>query len=125
MSPPASGIRKRSRADCTGHSRWTRRFFNEFDLLITPTLPVTAFETSAPKPPELPDRGLVDWISYTYPMNLCGLPSASVPCGFTAAGLPVGLQVTSRVNRETDIFRAATAFEEARPWADKRPALNT
>lgn len=100
-----------------------RKFLNEYDLLVTPTLPVTAFDAAEPKPPELPDRNVVNWISYTYPMNLCGVPSASIPCGFASDGLPVGLQLTSRVNREVDIFRAAAKFEEARPWAQRKPGI--
>lgn len=100
-----------------------RKFLNEYDLLVTPTLPVTAFDTAEPKPPELPDRNVVNWISYTYPMNLCGVPSASIPCGFASDGLPVGLQLTSRANREVDIFRAAAKFEEARPWAQRKPGI--
>jgi Asp-tRNA(Asn)/Glu-tRNA(Gln) amidotransferase A subunit family amidase len=100
-----------------------RKFLNEFDLLITPTLPVAAFDATEQQPPELPHKNAVNWTSYTYPMNLCGLPSASMPCGFTSEGLPVGLQITSRVNRETDIFQAAAAFEAARPWGDRRPGL--
>ena len=102
-----------------------REFFNEYDLLATATLPVTAFDATLQQPPDLADRNQVNWISYTYPMNLCGLPSASVPCGFTDGGLPVGLQLTSRTNRETDIFRAAAAFEAARPWGDVRPGSRT
>ena len=100
-----------------------RRFFNKYDLLVTPTLPVAAFDATLQMPPGLPARNSVNWTSYTYPMNLCGLPSASVPCGFTGDGLPIGLQLTSRANRETDIFQAAAGFEAARPWGDLRPDL--
>lgn len=102
-----------------------RKFLNEYDLLVTPTLPVAAFDADRTMPPDQPGRNLVNWISYTYPMNLCGMPAASVPCGFTAAGLPVGLQLVSRVNREVDIFRAAARFEEIRPWVDRIPSIET
>ncbi len=100
-----------------------RKFFNEYDLLITPTLPVAAFDATLEMPPRVPTRNSINWTSYTYPPNLCGLPSASLPCGFTGDGLPIGLQLTSRANREIDIFRAAAAFEMARPWGDLRPDL--
>ena len=100
-----------------------RKFFDDFDLLLTPTLPVPAFDADLQKPPELPEKNIVNWISYTYPMNLCGLPSASLPCGLTRDGLPVGLQLTGRLNRETDIFRAASAFEVVRPWINNKPAM--
>lgn len=99
-------------------------FFADYDLLLTPTLPVTAFDVGNDYPP---GRGSADnnigWITYTYPFNLTGLPAASVPCGFVD-GLPVGLQIVGRHLGEVDIFRAAAAFEAARPWADKKPPLN-
>lgn len=100
-----------------------RVFFEDYDLLLTPTLPVPAFDVGLNVPPELPDRNIVSWVYYTYPFNLTGQPAASIPAGWTEDGLPVGLQMISRINRETDIFRAAAAFEAARPWADRRPAL--
>ena len=100
-----------------------RRFFEQYDLLVTPTLPVPAFGAGVNVPPELPDRNVVSWVYYTYPFNLTGNPAASVPCGFTADGLPVGLQVIARTNRETDVLRLSAAFESARPWANSYPEL--
>lgn len=100
-----------------------RQFMGRYDLLLSPTVPVPAFEAGLQAPPELPEKNPVNWVSYTYPVNLCGLPAASVPCGFSAGGLPIGLQMIARANRETDIFRAAAAFETACPWADTRPNL--
>jgi aspartyl-tRNA(Asn)/glutamyl-tRNA(Gln) amidotransferase subunit A len=100
-----------------------RNFFARFDLLMTPTLPVPAFDIGRDVPLELAGESIVGWVAYTYPVNLCGLPAASVPCGFTRDGLPVGLHMVSRVLRETDILRAAAAFEAARPWADVKPKL--
>jgi Asp-tRNA(Asn)/Glu-tRNA(Gln) amidotransferase A subunit family amidase len=100
-----------------------RAFFERFDLLMTPTLPVAAFDVGRDTPPELAGANIVSWVAYTYPVNLCGLPAASVPCGFTRGGLPVGLHMVSRALCETDIFRAAAAFEAVRPWADKKPKL--
>jgi aspartyl-tRNA(Asn)/glutamyl-tRNA(Gln) amidotransferase subunit A len=100
-----------------------RQFFENYDLLMTPTTPVTAFELGRDVPPELEGANIVSWIAYTYPVNLCGLPAASVPCGFTQEGLPVGLHIVAKALGETDILRAAAAFEQARPWADKKPPL--
>lgn len=94
-----------------------RQFFVRYDLLLTPTLPVPAFGAGVNAPPELPDRNVVSWVYYTYPFNLTGNPAASVPCGFTAEGLPVGLQVVAATNREADMLRLSVAFESARPWA--------
>ena len=99
-------------------------FFRDYDLLLTPTLPVTAFDAGEDY---APGRGtaenVIGWITYTYPFNLTGLPAASVPCGFVD-DLPVGLQIVGRHLGEADIFRAAAAFEEARPWSDRKPPLN-
>ena len=98
-----------------------RAFFEPFDLLLSPTLPSAAFDVGLNTPPQLPDRNIVSWVYYTYPFNLTGQPAASIPAGFTRAGLPVGLQMVAKINHETDIFRAAAAFEAARPWADAKP----
>jgi Asp-tRNA(Asn)/Glu-tRNA(Gln) amidotransferase A subunit family amidase len=100
-----------------------RRFFESYDLLLTPTLPVPPFGAGVDVPPELPGRSIVSWVYYTYPFNLTGNPAASIPCGFTGDGLPVGLQMVVGTNRETDLLRAAAAFETARPWAQILPGL--
>jgi aspartyl-tRNA(Asn)/glutamyl-tRNA(Gln) amidotransferase subunit A len=100
-----------------------RRFFEHYDLLLSPTLPVSGVDAGVAVPPALADRNIVTWVCYTYPFNLTGQPAASVPAGFTAAGLPVGLQIVARPYREEDVFCAAAALESARPWVARRPAL--
>jgi Asp-tRNA(Asn)/Glu-tRNA(Gln) amidotransferase A subunit family amidase len=72
-------------------------------------------------PAGLEDRNPVSWVYYTYPFNLTGNPAASVPCGFTRAGMPVGLQIVARTLREVDLFRVAGVLETVAPWADRRP----
>jgi Asp-tRNA(Asn)/Glu-tRNA(Gln) amidotransferase A subunit family amidase len=101
-----------------------RSFFEDFDLIVTPTLPTTAFDATQSKPPGFPNDNIVSWVSYTYPFNLTGNPAASIPCGFTKSGLPVGMQIVSQAMREVDIFRLASAFETARPWAQHIPSLD-
>jgi aspartyl-tRNA(Asn)/glutamyl-tRNA(Gln) amidotransferase subunit A len=98
-----------------------RRFFEDYDLLLSPTLPVAGVDAGVAIPPGLADRNIVTWVCYTYPFNLTGQPAASIPAGFTAAGLPVGLQLIARPYREEDLFTAAAAFEEVRPWASRKP----
>jgi Asp-tRNA(Asn)/Glu-tRNA(Gln) amidotransferase A subunit family amidase len=101
-----------------------RTFFESIDLLVTPTVPVPAFAVGLDVPPQLPQRNVVSWQYYTYPFNLTGQPAASVPAGFTAAGLPVGLQLVAKINHETDLFRAAAALESVRPWEGRRPSAH-
>jgi len=100
-----------------------RQFFERYDLLLSPTLPVPAFNAGDNLPPGHEDANIVSWVRYTYPFNLTGHPAASVPAGFTSDGLPVGLQIVSGALREPDILAASAAFEKARPWADKRPPV--
>ena len=100
-----------------------RLFFERYDLLLSPTLPCAAFDVGRDTPPGLEARNIVSWVYYTYPFNLTGQPAASIPAGFSAAGLPVGLQMVAGINREVDILRAAAALEEAAPWAERRPPL--
>lgn len=98
-----------------------RQFFETYDLLLSPTLPVSGVEAGTSLPPGHEHRNIVSWVYYAYPFNLTGQPAASIPAGFAADGLPVGLQMVSRINAETDIFRAAAAFEALRPWGHERP----
>jgi len=63
----------------------------------------------------------IEWALLTYAFTVVGLPAISVPCGFTRAGLPVGLQIVGGWRAETTVLRAAAAFEAAAPWAHLRP----
>jgi aspartyl-tRNA(Asn)/glutamyl-tRNA(Gln) amidotransferase subunit A len=102
------------------------QFFEKFDCLVTPTLPVPAFDAELDYPPHLAsDENILSWIFYTYPFNLTGLPAASIPAGFTKAGLPVGMQIVGRHLGEAQIFRLSAAFEEARPWAARHPPMTS
>jgi Asp-tRNA(Asn)/Glu-tRNA(Gln) amidotransferase A subunit family amidase len=100
-----------------------RLLFERYDLLLTPSLPVAAFDVGRNVPPHADGRTVVSWPSYTYPFNLTGQPAASIPAGWTSDALPVGLQIVARINHEVDIFRTAAAFEAARPWAHRRPEM--
>jgi len=102
-------------------------FFEHYDLLLTPTNAVPAFPVGR-RPREI-DGQEVDTLwgpfPFTTPFNLTGQPAANLPCGFSAEGLPIGLQVIGRWGEETTVLRASAAFERARPWADKTPSLGS
>jgi aspartyl-tRNA(Asn)/glutamyl-tRNA(Gln) amidotransferase subunit A len=92
-----------------------RLFFQRFDLLLSPVLPVTSLDAGVDIPPHLSDRNLVSWVYYTYPFNLTGQPAASICAGIAADGMPVGLQIVGRAHGEEAILRAAAAFERSQP----------
>lgn len=100
-----------------------RAFFEEYDILATPALPVTAFDVGRNVPPGHEDRDAVSWGYYSYPFNLTGQPAISVNAGFDADGLPVGLQLVARPYAEETLFSLAAAFEEHDPEPDRRPSL--
>lgn len=97
-------------------------FFNRYDLLIGPVMPVPAFNAERNVPEGYADEDW-RWCPYTYPWNMTGLPAASVPIGFTRAGLPVGLQIIGGVGAEPKILRAAAAIELARPLYSVHPKI--
>ena len=99
------------------------RFHRSHDLLLTPTLPIPAFPVGRFMPEGGDVRRWIDWTPFTYPFNLTQQPAASIPCGFTSGGLPVGLQIVGPMHRDDLVLRAAYAFEQAHPFADARPAL--
>jgi Asp-tRNA(Asn)/Glu-tRNA(Gln) amidotransferase A subunit family amidase len=102
-----------------------RRFFERYDLLLTPTLSVASFPIGTTHPAEI-DGGpasVFTWFPFTFPFNLTGQPAMSVPAGWTPEGLPVGLQIVGRRFGDATVLRAGAAFEMARPWTHRRPAL--
>ncbi len=105
-------------------SERVRRFMEGYDLLLTPALPVTAFDAGSDGPGTIQGTQApgLRWTPFTYPFNLTGQPAAAVPCGLAGNGLPVGLQIVGRWRDDATVLRAAAAFEEARPWAHLRPS---
>lgn len=101
-------------------------FFEEWDYLITPAVSVAAFPAERIIPEHWPQHAWdwMQWAEFSYPFNMSWNPAASVPCGFTAAGLPVGLQIVGRRFNDLGVLQAAAAFEAALPWADKRPTMD-
>jgi aspartyl-tRNA(Asn)/glutamyl-tRNA(Gln) amidotransferase subunit A len=102
-----------------------RTFFERYDLLLTPTLSVAAFpaERLMPEHWEQHDWDWLRWAGFSFPFNLTWLPAATCPCGFTPAGLPVGIQIVAGRHRDLRVLQASRAFEQARPWAQHRPPV--
>ena len=95
--------------------------FASVDALVVPTTAIAA-------PPAEGEDAIAQaarLTAMTSPFNLTGLPAISVPCGFTAAGLPVGLQVVAAPWREATVLRIARAYERATSWSERRPATRT
>ena len=106
---------------------WDRmqHFFARYDLLLTPTMPTTAFAADRPIPTVVAGRPIIGfgYTPFTYPFNLTGQPAITVPCGVAADGLPVGLQIVGGRFADAIVLRAAAAFEAARPWAHRMPSF--
>jgi amidase len=101
-----------------------RRFFERYDLIVTPTTAVLPFPVEVKFPTTVDGRPMtnyVQWLLPTYAFTVVGVPAISIPCGFSRDGLPVGLQIAGRWRAEATVLRAAAAFEEAAPWAHRRP----
>ena len=101
------------------------RWFEDWDFLLTPSASVAAFPAEKLMPDHWPHHAWdwVSWAEFSHPFNMSWNPAASVPCGFTAEGLPVGLQIVGKRFDDLGVLQASAAFELAQPWAHKRPAL--
>ncbi|MGD2131849.1 MAG: amidase [Maricaulaceae bacterium] len=98
-------------------------FHQRYDLLLTPTLPLTAFEKGNPIPDGWDVERQPSWTPFTYPFNLTGQPACSVPCGFGADGLPVGLQIVGPRHADAAVLRAAGVYQRAHPLLERKPTL--
>jgi aspartyl-tRNA(Asn)/glutamyl-tRNA(Gln) amidotransferase subunit A len=101
-------------------------FFAEVDLLVTPTMPIPAPAIAdLRRDPEALRPAELKLLRNTRPFNVWGLPAVSVPCGFTASGLPIGLQIAGPQWREDLVLRLAEAYEAATEWHKRRPAVDS
>jgi aspartyl-tRNA(Asn)/glutamyl-tRNA(Gln) amidotransferase subunit A len=90
-------------------------FHEKFDLLVTPTLARAAFDAGKEVADPKTEKRWTDWTPFSYPFNMTQQPAASIPCGFTKAGLPVGLHIVGPRYRDALVLRASRAFESAHP----------
>jgi aspartyl-tRNA(Asn)/glutamyl-tRNA(Gln) amidotransferase subunit A len=102
-----------------------RRFFERYDLLLTPAYASPAWAIGLNTYDRIGGQAVppAEPAQLTSLFNLTGQPAASVPCGFTAEGLPVAIQIVGRWHQDALVLRAAAAFESIQPWAGRRPPL--
>jgi aspartyl-tRNA(Asn)/glutamyl-tRNA(Gln) amidotransferase subunit A len=98
-----------------------RLFMERFDLLVTPTVAVPAFDAGPPGRAPMSPEAMLAWTPFSYPFNLTQQPACTVPCGLTATGLPIGLQIVGPMFGDARVLRAARAYESLQPVA--RPQL--
>jgi len=101
------------------------KHFKQYDILVTPTLACTAFELGTNYALKIDGKDVshqpLAWQHYTYPFNLSGHPAASIPCGWSKDGLPIGMQIIGRRLDDLTVLQVSQAFEELSPWQDKKP----
>ena len=99
--------------------------FSQYDALLTPTASITAPENGSFGPTEIAGQRVraFYWLGYCVPFNMTWQPAASLPVGFDAVGLPMGLQLVGRPHDEYTLFQLASAYEAAYPWCDQRPPI--
>jgi len=96
-------------------------FHQRYDLLVTPTLPITAFSAGREVPEDWHSTRWPTWTPFSYPFNMTGQPALSVPCGFDSEGLPIGLQIVGGRFSDELVLRAGHAYQQAAPLTDRRP----
>ena len=103
-------------------SRQMAAFHRKYDLLLTPMMPIPALPVGQDLNDASAERHWIDWSPFSYPFNLTRQPAASIPCGLTRAGLPIGLQIVGPLYADDRVLRAARAFETTQP--ERRPPLS-
>lgn len=92
-----------------------RQFMQDWDLLVTPAVAVPAFEARPAGHSPTDPRSMLGWTPFSYPFNLTQQPACTIPCGLTAGGLPVGLQIVGPMFGDALVLRAARAYEQVQP----------
>ncbi|MFO1025022.1 MAG: amidase [Acetobacteraceae bacterium] len=98
-----------------------RVFMERYDLLVTPSVAVPAFDAKEAGHQRLTPETMLGWTPFSYPFNLTQQPACTIPCGLTQDGLPIGLQIVGPMFGDALVLRAARAFEATRPIP--RPAI--
>ncbi len=99
------------------------KVFKDYDILITPSTAIPAFELGSMYPSKINGNNVspTAWMPFSFPFNLTGHPAASIPSGWSSNGLPIGMQIVGKRFDELTVLQVSKAFEELAPWQDKRP----
>jgi aspartyl-tRNA(Asn)/glutamyl-tRNA(Gln) amidotransferase subunit A len=92
-----------------------RQFMQQYDLIVTPTVAVTAFGARPAGHTPLSPESMLGWTPFSYPFNLTQQPACTVPCGLTSSGMPIGVQIVGPMFADSIVLRAARAYESVRP----------
>jgi aspartyl-tRNA(Asn)/glutamyl-tRNA(Gln) amidotransferase subunit A len=108
-------------AERAAYGAGVKAFMRDHDFLVTPTVAVPAFDTPLITPFDANGQMWMEWTPFTYPFNLTQQPAASVPCGFTRDGLPIGLQIVGRIGEDARVLQAAHALEKVLGLGERHP----
>ena len=102
------------------------QYFKNYDILITPSTAVSAFELGIMGPTQINGINFspTGWTPFSFIFNLTGHPAATIPCGWSSEGLPIGMQIVANRFEELKLLQVSKAFEEIAPWQVKRPTFN-
>ncbi|MFX1591007.1 MAG: amidase [Promethearchaeota archaeon] len=102
------------------------QYFKNFDILITPTTGMPAFELGIPFPSKINGKMVspTAWMPFTAVFNITMLPAASIPCSWTSEDLPIGMQIIGNRFEDLLVLQVSKAFEEIAPWQDKKPKFD-
>lgn len=109
-------------ADRAAYGAGFKAFMRDYDFLVTPMIAVPPFDTPLVTPLDPANKLWMDWTPFTYPFNLTQQPAASVPCGFTNGGLPIGIQIVGRMGEDARVLQASHALEKLLSLADRHPS---
>lgn len=109
---------------CADYGRRMNELYSRCDLVALPTMPLAPFSADMDYPVETVRDGPLGWTPLTFPFNMTMQPACSAPCGTTADGRPIGLQIVAPAGGDALVLRAAQAFELARPWPLWQPVAD-
>jgi len=122
LSFPATALLKAFKQRKVFHEKFNK-FMKDYDILITPTVAIPAFKLGIDYPAEIDGKNVspTGWQPYAPPFNLTGNPAASIPCGFSKDGLPIGMQIVGHRYEDLLVLQVSKAFQDVAPWQDKKP----